>query len=85
MQNVKHQMINVFTCIQNNAQLSKIFPQSNLLSLTLLKWRSVMPDSGKQDTEIRENITMKTTKHPFLAAILNRTKLSVTRMSNRNW
>lgn len=44
-----------------------------------------MPDSGKQDTEIRENITMKTTKHPFLAAILNRTKLSVTRMSNRNW
>ena len=34
-----------------------------------------MPDSGKQDTEIRENITMKTTKHPFVAAILNGTKL----------
>ena len=42
-----------------------------------------MPDSGKQDTEIRENITMKTNK--FLAAILNRTKLSASRMCNRNW
>ena len=34
-----------------------------------------MPDSGKQDTEIRENTTMETTRHPFIAAILNRTKL----------
>lgn len=76
-QNVKHQVIK-FMCSDfhtKNAQLSKIFNESNLLSLTLLKWRSLMPDSGKQDTEIRENITMKTTKHPFLAAILNRTKL----------
>lgn len=44
-----------------------------------------MPDSGKQDTEIRENITMKTNKRPFLAAILNRMNLSGSRMCNRNW
>lgn len=66
---------------------AKLFHQQRQKSLTLSKCRSFLPGSGRQLTESRKNIIMtsETTKHPLLAAILNRTKLSTSRMSSKSW